>query len=149
MDAVTSVIKHYQTDKKIRLLLQNSQPDNDSKRLINPNQTRWSSQYLACHRLLQLQQYVQRITPRVPSFWENVKHLCELLQPFQQATDIIQQDSAVLVDVQGQFAKLLQRYSSLRSLDHPFLSDAASMTTTFIHRSAIIPSIMLTARDRI
>ena len=116
------IIKQYDSDKQKRLALKVLQPENNRKELIKPNSTRWSSHFYACERLLLLKQFINKVTPQESTFWVNLnlKYVCDFLEPFRVATDIIQQDCALLIDVYIQFTNLMTACKNLK--EHEFLS---------------------------
>ena len=132
IQTAVSIVKEYDTNKRLRNKLKQVQDDHQRKRLIKPNATRWSSELLACQRLLQLKQYIQALTPQTNQFWRHLEYLCEFLEPFQKATDVIQQDRSSLVDVYHQFIKLLQHCASLAQ--HELLSKPAANTKRIINK---------------
>jgi hypothetical protein len=84
--------------------------------VCKPNDTRWSSTFTAAQRLLRIRREVEccfdeNTLPAIPSkeaFFKSLADLWAFLQPFKEATDAIQADSATLFTVYTQFAALLQ-----------------------------------------
>lgn len=131
LETTKAIIKQYDTTKALRLKLMQAQDDNNQKKLIKPNTTRWSSELMASKRLLLLRRWVNAFTPQTDEYWEHLGYMCSFLQPFQLATDVIQQDRALLVDVYQQFIMLLQHCGSFNQ--HPFLAKIAAKTKAIIN----------------
>jgi len=79
--------------------------------LKKPNDTRWSSTFMAAERVLEMKREIECCfeLPSIPNkqeFFAQLEQLKSFLVPFRDATDVIQQDSATLFDVYQQFAVL-------------------------------------------
>lgn len=81
--------------------------------LIKPCDTRWSSHIACARRLIRLQPWINIISPQPQLFWSSLSSLVQFLQPFEQATDIIQSDSSTLYTVYQQFSILLKHVNSI------------------------------------
>jgi hypothetical protein len=83
--------------------------------LLRPNDTRWSSTFLAAERVLRIRKdleicfedEVASITSK-EAFFTALADLVAFLQPFRSATDVLQSDSATLFSVYQQFTLLLE-----------------------------------------
>lgn len=109
--AMLNLMQLFKTKKEYRsrLLmyqLRSTRPDGSKAtplRLVKPNDTRWSSTYYCIRRLLALEDVVRRVMLNedgalTDNEWTTLKLLVKLLKPFQMATDMVQADSANLLD---------------------------------------------------
>ena len=129
--------------------------------VIRPNKTRWSSDYKAFDRLIDLKATIIWVLNTTGSsfhlteaYWSNVLMLSEFLKPFMIATDIIQSDSAGLIDVYMQFDGLLKHSQAAVSSNSISVSVAASMVgalkmywSRHIHQQSVLASINLSFTD--
>lgn len=109
-DAISATLNLMQLFKnnkvyRSRLLKQQfaERPNCTPYRLVKPNDTRWSSMYYCCRRLLSLEMVVRKVMLNedgalTDEHWTTLKHLVKLLKPFQVATDMLQRDDATLID---------------------------------------------------
>ena len=115
---MSRIIKAFRKSKANRLKLMNVQIAVDgpkrAKGLVRPQDTRWSSFLIAAVRLRSLRQFVQMVLPQTDDFWTRLDETCDLLKPFQIATDVVQSDSSTLFDIYTQFHKLLKHIKSLQ-----------------------------------
>jgi hypothetical protein len=131
MSQVEGVVRQFRkgpNSKQLRQQLANLQrqtlPESKVKALIIPCDTRWSSHRAAGVRLCELQKFISLCElPRPPpdEFWPQLQLLVTFLQPFQDATDIIQADNSTLYSVYQQFEKLLMYVDAIDSAS-PFRS---------------------------
>lgn len=117
MNRVNSIIQQFKSVKANRIKLHNYQlvdAHAKPKRIIAPVPTRWSSQLAAIKRLLQLRQWIDLcIDKQEPDTWDAFAALADILTPYQVATDILQSDSATMLDIYRQFRALHRNASSL------------------------------------
>jgi hypothetical protein len=156
ISAMNDILSAFVVSKDNRLKLKNLQLINVNEgepnkiyALIRPCDTRWSSSYYAAERMLKLQQYIDIIMKQPSSFWDKLRSLIECLQPFQEATDIIQSDSANLFSVYSQFTTLLSCIASLpeNHILYPRRNDALDIIIKYwynnINVSAVIACALL------
>lgn len=124
--------------------------------LIRPNATRWSSDYHAFARVLSLQKIIVYVLAderefAIPSeYWHSVQIVTTFLQPFTIATNIIQSDSAGLVDVFVQFDRLMKHCNDIIDEDGPMATMAATMLNAIrhhwskhVHQKAVLACVQL------
>jgi hypothetical protein len=105
---VSEVLSHFERNKASRMRLRTVQIGEQREySLIKPCDTRWNSTLRACERLQKLRAFINVVLPQSEEFWKELAALCAYLRPFQEATDIIQRDSATLYNVYQQFHALL------------------------------------------
>ena len=94
--------------------------------LVKPNDTRWSSTYLALQRLIKLQDTVRAILKdHEEAEWLGLIQLAGYLAPFKQATDILSRDSATLYDIYLQFVFLMNHLEKNKAIHGVEASDIA------------------------
>lgn len=123
----TGVLKEYitmlnlfQSQKELRQSLDRVQPDtNKARNIIRPCETRWSYTLYSIDRSILLKNYLGealKSSGLEPSshFWGQLADIATVLRPFAAATDVVQSDKAVLVDVALQFFLLRKHADQIR-----------------------------------
>ena len=89
------ILLEFQSNKEKRNRLKYQQINHETKclQLIKACDTRWSSHLASYERLFQLKNHIDFISFQTPSFWFKLKCLIEFLNPFKQATDLVQSDA--------------------------------------------------------
>jgi hypothetical protein len=99
--------------------------------LIRPCDTRWSSHLFAAQRLLKLRSFVDMVFQQTPQFWAELAEIVRFLEPFQEATDLMQSDAATLYDMYNQFKQLLRHVRCTPSTSH-FHSSIGAITNIIV-----------------
>ena len=101
--------------KAARLKLKNLQlaASKTAYELIMPCDTRWSSHLMAARRLLQLRSFVDMVFLQPLRFWDTLAEIIRYLEPFQVATDVMQNDTSTLYDLYQQFNIVLRHVQDL------------------------------------
>jgi hypothetical protein len=109
------IIKGFAVNKKTRTEFIKAQESKETKvlNLLKPNDTRWNSFLYAAQRLLERRAAVDYVFKQSEEFWSELEQLVHFLEPFQFATDAVQQDSATLNDVFLQFNMLSAHVSKM------------------------------------
>ncbi len=74
--------------------------------------TRWSSIIHCIERLLELQQFINIINVQEPKYWEKLKDLLVIIQPFKIFTNKVQADESNLYTEYLAFEGILKHFSS-------------------------------------
>jgi hypothetical protein len=158
MDEFTNLLTQYKS-KDLRVTLYNVHSatlnGKTPLKLLDYCPTRWSSQLISINRMIELQPYINILTKKSPSFWNNLRILADFLTPFAQATDIIQADSSTLADIYNQFRILLHNIDSLPQGHILFGHQDAVKSIiinkwkTYINTSAVIMSALISFNESI
>lgn len=162
--ASKGLVSHILKNKHLRLELVNAQKREVATgrrkhvvQLVRPNLTRWSSDYFACQRLVALEHIIIYLLTQDPfelpaGYWDDVKLLGKFLKPFTVATDIIQSDSAGLLDVFIQFSTLESHCAAEAALNGALAGFAASMRDAIrmywkkhVHEESVLSCVHLSA----
>lgn len=158
---MSTILNSFEKNKAFRIRLKNVQLISSTSTtrkpkiysIIKPCDTRWSSTLRTAERMILLQDGINMIIRQPDSFWNNLKSLCNFLQPFQIATDIIQRDSSTLMDVYTQFCNLLAYIDSIDSAN-PFFNAKAEAKDVilfywkkFVNVNAVICCAMFSFDD--
>lgn len=87
-------------------------------KLIRPIEIRWTSLATCVERLLSLKKYIDEINFEDDdikcdeTYWDNLKSLYEILEPFYLAINKIQKDTATLYSVWNNFEKIINLFES-------------------------------------
>ena len=129
MEQAEGIINEFRP-KEMRLKLLQAQVGNVKCPMlfILPCKTRWSSEIAALARILQLQRWINVISVRPQSFWNSLTELLRFLKPFQIATDLIQSDSATLLDVYQQYRNLHKHCESYKETPQFAIAAVAAKT---------------------
>jgi len=114
LETARALISRFEKSKADRQELRRLQHGKHEYTLVKPCDTRWSSHLRSCSRLLRLKPYLQLIAAQPDAFWSELELLVEFLKPFQVATDVLQKDSATVLDVWVQKRALEQHIDEMQ-----------------------------------
>jgi hypothetical protein len=108
--------------------------------LLKPNDTRWSSTWLAAERVLVLKSALKRCMevesiPNPVEFFDTLQELKDFLGPFRTATNVIQQDRATLYDVYQQFVLLWEHARKHNAKSAAAAAPAAPAASSSVRRT--------------
>jgi hypothetical protein len=116
VETLHNVLDHFARSRDARcqyLKAQSAAGIVPAKVLLRPCDTRWNSMHTAAERLLDVRGFVNQVHPQDPQFWHDLDTLRSELQPFTQANNILQRDSATLYDVWQQFIAISSNSQAL------------------------------------
>jgi hypothetical protein len=139
VSALNTLLHAFKTSKHLRISVKQQQSllraGQTPLQILHPCDTRWNSMLYAAQRLLLLEHCIKPWIPSVrqhllkndkpvslyddSSFWTPLNTLISFLAIYQEATDVVQSDSATLADVHRQFEKIIEKADTLRP-PHPF-----------------------------
>ena len=156
LEGVKEIIQLFNGNKEYRLQLLNDQINSATtpRLFIIPCDTRWSSELAAIIRVLGLRRWLGKYVDKDPDFWTQLKELVSFLEPFALATDIVQSDSATLLDIYHQFRNLMihcEKFESNEALDGAAKAAKTSLATRWVkqvNESAIISCALFSFVDK-
>lgn len=157
ISTMNRILTIFWRSKDNRLKLHNKQQGAERVyQLIKPNDTRWSSSYYAAERMVKLRDHINIVInedknaePLPDSFWPRLQSLVSCLKPYQQATDILQSDTATLFNVYSEFDKLLRETRKMAdsSILYTQKADVENIIMQYwmkhINKSAVISCALL------
>jgi hAT family C-terminal dimerisation region len=119
---IKEIINQYKKRKEIKDRVFSHQividPLTEPLVLLDYSTTRWSSQLRCINRLIELKTSINVVMPHPTEFWEDLQHLSQFLTPFAHASDILQKDSSLLINIYQQFKRILDH---IKLISHGFL----------------------------